>query len=94
MKETILNSSDDDFIPLEAVNNLMDGEINEDLLDNEDKIIPGPELGDMGFKGALEATDELKVVWKAFEINIRKMSRKRSNNQPHTLNCNDSLNLT
>ena len=72
MKETILNSSDDEFIPLEAVNNLMDGEINEDLLDNEDKIIPGPELGDMGFKGALEATDELKVVWKAFEMSLKK----------------------
>ena len=60
MKETILNSSDDDFISLEAVNNLMDGEINEDLLDNEDKIIPGPELGDMGVQCALEATDENK----------------------------------
>ena len=87
MKETILNSSDDDFIPLEAVNNLMDGEINGDLLDNEDKIIPGPELGDMGFKGALEATDELKVLWKGISNGV---SRKRYK-YPHTLKCNDSL---
>ena len=33
-KETILNSSEDDFIPLEAVNNLEGGEIIEDLLDS------------------------------------------------------------
>ena len=83
MKETILNSSDDDFIPLEAVNNLEGGEIIENLFDNEDKIIPGPELGDMGFKGALEATDELKVSGKVFE-----MSLKKTLQEPHTLNCN------
>ena len=64
MKETILNSSDDDFIPLEAVNNLEGGEIIENLFDNEDKIIPGPELGDMGFNALWKLQMKIKVLWK------------------------------
>ena len=43
------------FIPLEAVINLKDGEIVDNNHDIAGNIVPGPELGDVGLKGALEA---------------------------------------
>ena len=46
----------------------MNGEINEDLVGNDDTILPGPELGGIGFKLALEAKDELNESGKVFEI--------------------------
>ncbi len=64
VKETILNSSDDEFIPLEAVINLKDGEIVDNIHDIEGKIVPGPELGDVGLQLALEAKDVWKDLWK------------------------------
>ena len=45
--ETSLNSSSV-FYSVEVVNNLMNGDIIEDLIDNDDTILPGPELGDKG----------------------------------------------
>ena len=52
------------FIPLEAVINLKDGEIVDNIHDIEGKIVPGPELGDVGLQLALEAKDVWKDLWK------------------------------
>ena len=47
----------DDIYSLEAVINLKDGEIVDNIHDIEGKIVPGPELGDVGLQLALEAKD-------------------------------------
>ena len=39
---------DEIYSPLRQVTNLNVGEIFENLLDNNDNVVPGPELGDVG----------------------------------------------
>ena len=62
---------DEIYSPLRQVTNLNVGEIFENLLDNNDNVVPGPELGDVGVtvKRTLKVNDVLQDLCKHLKFN-------------------------